>query len=1312
MNYKHWCPVAMIAGLCVVTGVSAVLAGDSSLRDSEPPALSLTSSFAFDGDTKNSIDPTASALLPSGKNKACYIPGVFGQAVVISLTSAKTMFLPKGIVNQDSGTIMMWIKHGEALDSMWGMGVLFSKLEGSSFPVLLWSQHIYQWIADATGKENNGCHSTHFQPNHHEWVHVTITWDKHKNEQCLYLNGKLDGPYAKVKLNDTRSKMGGQLYFSVYWGSDKRWYAVDDLRTYSRALKPAEIESIVNKAAPLQVAFARAGGKSRVVTGAGGESADFYATVRTTAKRKTKAKLLLETLDGNDRQLWKDEVKVSLSPRHKPYKLHWKVPIASTNAMAYIKATLLEQRSAPSWSIKIARLSGDSATIKLPKLSARKIVSIDCAANSDTNIFYSSHPTKVVETSFGKYRETAPENFALFCYRFNIRNPQKMHLLRFTYPDDKKRITALDVNDGSGLPPQGAGIQSGFMSRLTSKMQTQNVFFRPETTNCLLTVCNWGSAGNNNGSIVRFVGENAALAKFEVYELNWDRLPALKLPEAGKKTRTVGMWVEDASQTAYWGTSAKVRNSLDGWLQSSQVMANYMRYIGVNAYQYPAVWYDGNLFPSSAMDAFGCSSLRASEHADGDFDVLLGVLGLNGIRFRPSFYIRSIGALYFQADENNQDKFKVNMSNNRWNQRYRSDNPGGDDIFQVARNGKHRASAYNAKGVPGATGVGPVFNPLHPAVMKIIKGVMQDWLDLYGDNPATGGLTLDLGATWGGLPQIDSMSFDRLNTGYSDFTISLFEKDTGIKVPCDSASSDRFKVRYDFLTSPAMRDKWIDWRCRQIRDKVVLPLYKMMKKKRKDLTMDIIIGSRKNIGSPLIGASVTWYEAARECGIDVNMYRDISGINIIRHGVSSQNITKCYPVDNLDDSWPVKNNGRSGVSSITSSYWEMFSHKKDLDPVCKMWPEVKANQMPVRTIIDAGNGILAHTAYAIMKHDINTVYIGGMGNPVTSGHEYCIRDFVRAFRSLPPVYFDDFPGMNDPVRLRAKVADGSSWFYLVNAEPYPISVSLKFSRTPEGIIDLGKNKTIKVSSSNLKLTLKPYQLRAFKMNKRIRVVSAKPYIPKEEINELHQRLLSCTAELAKVISLHVPEKPEHKYIWIEAENWDELKSRERLNSKLGPRKNIKDVLISGNDYIAFGGDRLPAGYNIKVPRTARYSVWLKFVTPEVNKSRSNWSISANGKEIGRIKTPAAGDKLWVKAGETDLSQGTVNLELFHRTPAYSAAVDSIMLTTDADYVPQGPADYPKRFADYKRRVSPVVEAINKKHLAHARALLTALEHTK
>ena len=61
--------------------------------------------------------------------------------------------------------------------------------------------------------------------------------------------------------------------------------------------------------------------------------------------------------------------------------------------------------------------------------------------------------------------------------------------------------------------------------------------------------------------------------------------------------------------------------------------------------------------------------------------------------------------------------------------------------------------------------------------------------------------------SWQAIPSI--------HYGYEDYTIELFEKETGIKVPVAGDAADRFERRYRWLMANAY-ERWVDWRCEKI----------------------------------------------------------------------------------------------------------------------------------------------------------------------------------------------------------------------------------------------------------------------------------------------------------------------------------------------------------------------------------------------------------------------------------------------------------------------------------------------------------------
>jgi hypothetical protein len=571
---------------------------------------------------------------------------------------------------------------------------------------------------------------------------------------------------------------------------------------------------------------------------------------------------------------------------------------------------------------------------------------------------------------------------------------------------------------------------------------------------------------------------------------------------------------------------------------------------------------------------------------------------------------------------------------------------------------------------------------------------------------------LDLGVSWGGAPQADSLSFNRLESGYGDFTVNLFQKETGIKLPKDMNDTDdngRFMKRYEFLTSPEMKDKWIDWRCKKIDDCIVSPLREELNSYSPDLKLQIAVAPSPGLGPKILGKTLTLSEALKQSGVDIKLYEKLNNTELIRHGISSQNVTKCYPIDNLSDSWPLNTKQDTGVSAITSSYWEMFSHGKILDPVRKKWPEVGANQLPTRIIIDAGAGVLAHATYAIMKKDISCLYLGGMGFLPTLGHEKPARRFFSAFRALPKTHFDDISGLEDPIRGRQKVVDGSNYFYLVNAEPYPVGVTLKLNS--DGLIkSLSTGKNVKTSSKTLNIIVKPYMLLSFKTDSKLKVISGKTSIPSKEYKKLYSKYLKLKANYLGPMSKIMFEKKNKEYIWIEAENWKKWETNEKFNVNHAPFSLKPKTLISGGDFVSFGGDRVPVQYDLNISKKDKYDAWVRFVTKERNPNLSKWVLTINGKKVSEVKTTEDPNKLWVKFPATlTLDKGSFTLGFKHDFASYSVAVDSFLITNDHNYKPKGACSPTKFFSSKMKFIKQVDDALKRKNMAKLRVYLTVLE---
>lgn len=55
-----------------------------------------------------------------------------------------------------------------------------------------------------------------------------------------------------------------------------------------------------------------------------------------------------------------------------------------------------------------------------------------------------------------------------------------------------------------------------------------------------------------------------------------------------------------------------------------------------------------------------------------------------------------------------------------------------------------------------------------------------------------------------------TIAFSDLTSGYDDYTVALFSRETGVKVP--EFDEQKYQRRYEFLTAPPQRDAWVKWR--------------------------------------------------------------------------------------------------------------------------------------------------------------------------------------------------------------------------------------------------------------------------------------------------------------------------------------------------------------------------------------------------------------------------------------------------------------------------------------------------------------------
>jgi hypothetical protein len=342
---------------------------------------------------------------------------------------------------------------------------------------------------------------------------------------------------------------------------------------------------------------------------------------------------------------------------------------------------------------------------------------------------------------------------------------------------------------------------------------------------------------------------------------------------------------------------------------------------------------------------------------------------------------------------------------------------------------------------------GPIFNPLHPTVQEAMLGLVQEVVDRYGRYLAFQGIDIWFDPTtifW----------FGSLNSGYDDYTVTLFEKETGIVVPVDAKAPDRFSKRYAFLTGE-VKPKWVAWRCEKIAD-----LFRRIR--------DVVVKSRPDLQVMLVNVLKGNETAQRERGLDIHLLArepgiEISGIWNFNGWVERWGKHRWLPCDpKLRELATIMGQPPEGVMRESLEY-----------PPDGFWWD---QQWRITPTYPSGVHFLQPYADALAKYDTLSLRRGGL--ILDTGHAELIQSFALAYRALPAKNFETVGDSTDPVAVRTLVCDGKRYLYLVNRHHKPVSVEVQLNKATGKALVLATNQDVE-APSRWPIPLGPYQLRSF-----------------------------------------------------------------------------------------------------------------------------------------------------------------------------------------------------------------------------------------
>ena len=341
-----------------------------------------------------------------------------------------------------------------------------------------------------------------------------------------------------------------------------------------------------------------------------------------------------------------------------------------------------------------------------------------------------------------------------------------------------------------------------------------------------------------------------------------------------------------------------------------------------------------------------------------------------------------------------------------------------------------------------------ILNPAHPLVRRYLVALVGEVAERYGRYAAFGGIRIRQGPWWGN----DASCYPSIDHGNDDFTIGLFEKETGVRVPVTEKGMKRFAMRRDWLAKHA-HEKWLTWRC----DKVVSLRRAMLAALRKHAPhARLDVWRRDNLG--------------RERGLDPAVLardRDLGFGRAKTFGGRNVEINFLDPVAfrNFDIRQPESLRLRL----------ETMPHRVTVHQQARTYPQGMCSGVSFR----AHPYQMEAPAKVLAEGPIDAIVYGGAWTlpNVDPG----LREWTRAWRAIPDLDYQRVvaPGRADePVVCWSAKRGKDTVFYLVNRTPRTRRATVTTDKGVSAVTDLVSGRRVGGAGTR-DVTVGPFMLRVF-----------------------------------------------------------------------------------------------------------------------------------------------------------------------------------------------------------------------------------------
>lgn len=426
----------------------------------------------------------------------------------------------------------------------------------------------------------------------------------------------------------------------------------------------------------------------------------------------------------------------------------------------------------------------------------------------------------------------------------------------------------------------------------------------------------------------------------------------------------------------------------------------------------------------------------------------------------------------------------------------------GSDSVGVELVNLHGQTWRDAKGTP--RGQAPYYNALHPRVQQEIKTIFSELVSRYQQHPAFQGVAIQL--SMNGYLQLPGLDW-----GYDDFTVSEFERDTGVDVP-DVSGAQRYEKRYQYLTTTAF-PQWTQWRCRKIKE-LHQQLAAILSKTKPDAQIVFavreLVPSQSRDGDVIssLKAGAQLRPVLMEMGLDFSSYDLMRNAVVLRpedyhadaQKMSMAAILNRHPT--VDDAFATRFNGSLFYHhpvEVRVAEFDFFS------PWQPAFTWLVAQASPV--------GITNRVRYvhSIAQQDPYLVFDGGWTIPF--GQEEATRTIRAQLQKLPARPFQTIQAAQQPVVARLSRGKEKTFFYLVNDFPYPCRVRVRMN-IPSGkpVVQLVDGEDVPLKQSDEKqvtcsIDLNAFDFQAFEVHDSlVQVLAVDARVEPENLTNLQARI--------------------------------------------------------------------------------------------------------------------------------------------------------------------------------------------------------------